>query len=77
MKTTMDSAGRLVIPKGIRAEIGVGAGPVNIEVDGSGIRIEPITGDLLVERDGLWLTPSSSEKITDETVRQMIDDGRM
>ena len=77
MKTTIDSAGRLVIPKGIRAQIDTGAEPVNIEVDGSGIRIEPIKGDLLVERDGLWIIPSSSEKITDETVRQLIDEGRM
>ncbi len=53
------------------------AGPINIEVDGSGIRIEPITGDVLVERDGLWIIPSSGEKITDETVRQLIDEGQV
>lgn len=76
MKSTIDSAGRLVIPKGLRAQIGMEAGPVNIEVDGSGIRIEPITGDVMVERDGLWIIPSSGEKITDETVRQLIDEGR-
>ena len=49
----------------------------NIEVDGSGIRSEPITGDVLVERDGLRIIPSSGEKIADETVRQLIDGGRM
>ena len=53
------------------------AGPVSIEVDGSGIRIEPITGDVLVERDGLWIIPSSGEWITDETVRPLIGEGRM
>ena len=53
------------------------AGPINIEVDGSGIRIKPITGDVLVERDGVWIIPSSGEKITDETVRQLIDEGQV
>ena len=42
-----------------------------------GTSIEPITGDVLVERDGRWIIPSSGEKITDKTVRQLIDEGRM
>ena len=77
MRTTIDSAGRLVIPQGLRAQVGREAGPVNIEVDGSGIRTEPITGDVLVERNGLWIIPSSGEWITDETVRPLIGEGRM
>ena len=76
MKTTIDAAGRLVIPKGLRAQIGMQPGPVNIEVDGSGIRIEPISGEGLVEKDGLWVIPSAGEKVTDETVRALIDEGR-
>lgn len=76
MQTTIDAAGRLVIPKGMRTQIGLEAGPVNIEVDGSGIRIEPLTGDSLVERDGIWVIPASGDKVTDETVRQLMDEDR-
>jgi bifunctional DNA-binding transcriptional regulator/antitoxin component of YhaV-PrlF toxin-antitoxin module len=38
----MDSAGRIVIPKSLRMDIGFVPGEVEIEIDGAGIRITPV-----------------------------------
>jgi AbrB family looped-hinge helix DNA binding protein len=77
MRTTIDKAGRLVIPRTIRDRIGLAdGGEVNLELDGGGVRIEPVSTGELVERDGLLLIPSIGEPITEETVRQLIDADR-
>jgi len=76
METTIDMAGRLVIPKALRSQVGLVAGPVEVRVEGARIVIEPITGEGLVERDGLWMIPAGSETITDDQVRQLIEEGR-
>ena len=55
MRTTIDKAGRLVIPKSLRDRAGVSAGEVEICVDGAAVRIRPIDTDELVEADGLLL----------------------
>jgi len=51
MRATIDQAGRLVIPKAIRDRLGLGPGIVDVVVDGTGIRVEPIAGATLSERD--------------------------
>ncbi len=53
MKTTVDSAGRLVIPKSIREQAGIAAG-AEVEVrhrDGR-IEIEPASAAMRLQRDG-------------------------
>jgi AbrB family looped-hinge helix DNA binding protein len=55
VKTTVDKAGRLVIPKRLRDEIGLRPGQeVLIDVVGTGLLVQlPVTGDPpLEERDG-------------------------
>jgi CTP:molybdopterin cytidylyltransferase MocA len=36
----------------------------------------PPAGESLVEKDGHWVIPASGEKVTDETMRKLIDEGR-
>jgi AbrB family looped-hinge helix DNA binding protein len=77
MRTTIDKAGRLVIPRTIRDRIGLAdGGEVNLDLDGAGIRIEPVSTGDLVERDGLLVIPSTGEPITEESVRELIDADR-
>ena len=54
MRTTIDRAGRLVIPKPLRAELGLEAGgEVDLMVRDGRIEIEPATLPMrLIERDG-------------------------
>ena len=45
MRTTIDKAGRLVIPRPLRDRVGLaGGGEVELELDGAAIRIEPVGG---------------------------------
>jgi AbrB family looped-hinge helix DNA binding protein len=73
MQTTIDTAGRLVIPKQLRDQVGMQAGPVEVTVDGAALRIEPVAGDELVEEDGYLVIPSAGLTITDEMVRALRD----
>ena len=73
MRATIDQAGRLVIPKAIRDRLGLGPGIVDVVVDGTGIRVEPIAGATLSERDGHLVIPPSGAEIDDATVRALRD----
>lgn len=77
MRTTIDKAGRVVIPRVLRGRVGLAdGGEVDVEVDGSGIRIEPVAGVDLVEKDGFLVIPSTGKPVTVETVRELIDADR-
>lgn len=52
MKSTIDRAGRVVIPKPLRDAIGLVPGEIEITVTGSAVRIEPVVVDRVVERNG-------------------------
>lgn len=71
MKTTMDKAGRLVIPKGLRDRVGLVPGEVDLFAEGAGLRIEVVSTDHLVERDGHLLLPSGGQHLTDDDVREL------
>lgn len=64
MRTTIDKAGRLVIPKSLREQSGITAGEVEISVEGAAIRIESPAVDELVELDGLLLLPGVGRSST-------------
>jgi AbrB family looped-hinge helix DNA binding protein len=70
MRTTIDQAGRLVIPKALRQELGLTPGEVDITRDGAGLRIEPIAGEGTVEMGGR-LVIEADVQITDDDVREM------
>lgn len=73
MITTIDKAGRLVIPKPLRDRVGLGPGEVEIEVDGAALRIEPVTGFSLERRDGWLVVPGTGAVLTADEVRGIRD----
>jgi AbrB family looped-hinge helix DNA binding protein len=71
MKTTIDKAGRLVVPKVLRDRLGLHSGEVEITADGASLRVEPVFDDSLVEKDGRLVVPTSHTTITEEFVREL------
>lgn len=76
MRTTIDKAGRLVIPKQLREEIGLRPGAVDVSVSGSGLHVEPLAGESLEERDGRLVIPATGAQIDDALVRSLRDAGQ-
>jgi AbrB family looped-hinge helix DNA binding protein len=76
MRTTIDKAGRVVIPRALRDKIGLRAGEVEIVADGAGIRIEPVVGEGLTEVRGRLVIPAAGVSIDDELVRDLRDADR-
>lgn len=71
MEATIDGAGRVVIPKSLRDQLGLRPGPVDIVLDGAAIRIEPRTSDQLVRVHGRPVIPPSGEPLDDDDVREL------
>lgn len=76
MRATIDKAGRLVIPKPLRDLAGIQSGEVEVSLEGTGLRIEPVAGDGLAEEGGWLVIPPSGGTLDDATVRAMLDAGR-
>jgi AbrB family looped-hinge helix DNA binding protein len=77
MRTTIDSAGRIVIPKKLRDEAGLQAGvEVDVELHDGRIEIEPAyTPARVVMRDGHPVIETDVEMppITTEEVREILE----
>jgi AbrB family looped-hinge helix DNA binding protein len=71
VRTTIDSVGRIVIPKSLRDQVGLRAGDVEVVVDGAGLHIEPVADGDLVEEDGHLVIPATGARVDDETVRRL------
>ncbi|PZU44532.1 MAG: AbrB/MazE/SpoVT family DNA-binding domain-containing protein [Microbacterium sp.] len=67
----MDKAGRIVIPSAIREQLGLVPGPVDLFVDGTGVRIEVDAHDELIERNGRLVVPGSGIPIDADDVREL------
>jgi AbrB family looped-hinge helix DNA binding protein len=77
MRTTIDRAGRLVIPRPLRDRIGLAeGGEVEVELDGAAVRIAPVAGHELREKAGLLVIPSTGTPLTVAGVRELIDADR-
>ena len=80
MNTRVDRSGRLVLPKPLRRQLGLEhGGEVEVTVDGSALRIEPVaSGRRVIERVGDWPTLSRVETatLTDDDVRALRDEQR-
>jgi AbrB family looped-hinge helix DNA binding protein len=73
MRATIDQAGRVVIPKALRDQVGLTPGAVEIVADGAGLRVEPIATDDLEERDGFLVLRPSGAVVDDDAVRNLRD----
>ena len=73
MRTTIDAAGRLVIPKVLRDRLGLRAGEVDVVADGAALRVEPIAGSSLEVRGRRLVIPRSGVVIGDDDVRSLRD----
>jgi AbrB family looped-hinge helix DNA binding protein len=79
MRTTIDSGGRVVVPKRMRDLLGLVAGSVvEIELDGSGtgLKLEPAQPQTeLVEVDGVLVADTSpgDALLTDDDVRATLE----
>lgn len=77
MRTTIDRAGRLVIPRPLRDRVGLaGGGEVELELDGAAIRIAPVTETGLREDAGLLVIPAAGTPLSAVSVRELIDADR-
>lgn len=77
METTIDAAGRIVVPKQLRDALGLEAGTrVDISLYGAGLAVIPHGRTArIVEEDG-YLVAASDTVVTDEVVFRLIDEGR-
>lgn len=71
MRTTIDAAGRLVVPKALRDELGLAPGPVDLTILDSALRVAPAATDDLIERDGYFMLPHATQPLSDDDVREL------
>ena len=76
MRATIDKAGRLVIPKPLRDELGLRPGVVEVTGEGTWLRVEPLAEESLEERDGRLVIPAAGAPLDDEMVRSLRDAGQ-
>ncbi len=65
-----------MIPKALRDQLGLREGVVDVVADGTSLRVEPLAGDSLEERDGLLVIPPSGTAIDGEVVQALRDAGQ-
>ena len=76
MRTTMDSAGRLVIPKEIRRQAGIKAGmPLEVRLRQGCIEIEPAPIKIRLEKRGL-LVVAVPEEATSRLTQEVVEETR-
>lgn len=71
MRTTIDKAGRIVLPKALRDQVGIVPGEVEVVAQGAGLVIEPITTSELDEVDGVLVLPHGGVTLTVEQIREL------
>lgn len=67
----MDKAGRIVIPAALRERLGMVPGPVDLIMDGTGIRVEVPAYDNIVEDDDGRPIITGGPALTPEDIREL------
>ncbi len=62
-----------MISKSLREALGLRPRVVEVQPDGTGIRVEPLAVASLEERGGRLVVPASGAAVDDETVRALRD----
>jgi AbrB family looped-hinge helix DNA binding protein len=78
MRTTIDAAGRLVVPKNLRDQLGFAPG-TELELDAVDGRLEvTVPSRVRVEEGphGLRLAADQADSLTAEQVRELMEQGR-
>lgn len=76
MRTTIDRAGRLVIPKALRDHLGLVPGEVDVVADGNALRVEAVAQEGLHEEGRLLVIGATGHLVDDEMVRALRDADR-
>lgn len=77
MQTTIDAAGRVVIPKSLRDAVGLtGGSTVEVTVYGSGLHLTPGGRTARLQRVDGRLVAESDTELTDDMLFAAIDAGR-
>jgi bifunctional DNA-binding transcriptional regulator/antitoxin component of YhaV-PrlF toxin-antitoxin module len=63
----------LVIPKPLRDRLGLRPGTVEVTADGNVLRVEPVAGSDVEERDGRLVIATVGSVVTDDDVRTLRD----
>jgi AbrB family looped-hinge helix DNA binding protein len=81
MKTTIDAAGRLVIPRELRRQLDIRPGmQLDVQVRDGRLEIEPAASEVELVRRGRFLVAVSQEEtppLTSDTVHATLDAVRM
>lgn len=72
----MDKAGRITIPALLRERLGMVPGPVDLIIDGDGIRIEIETHGNVLERDGRLVITGGLALTADDIRKRRLSDQR-
>ncbi|MBA2549741.1 MAG: AbrB/MazE/SpoVT family DNA-binding domain-containing protein [Nocardioidaceae bacterium] len=77
MQTTIDSVGRIVVPKPLRDALGLRPGStVDISRYGAGLQLVPAGRTARLVEDAGWLVATGDTIIDDDVVFGLIDAGR-
>ena len=76
MRSSIDKAGRVVIPRALRDTIGLRPDPVEVTRDGAGIRSEPVAGEGLAEEDERLVIAAGGALVDDDMVQVLRDADR-
>jgi len=71
MQTTIDKAGRVIIPAAIRASLGLVPGPVEIIIEGAGVRIEALAPDNLTHREERMVIAAEGPALSADDIREL------
>ena len=65
-----------MIPKQLRDELGLAPGEVEVSVQGAGLRVEPLAGESLEQREGRLVIPAEGVEIGADLVQTLRDADR-